>query len=133
VQHTSQVALSKEGKRNGWAFAADHKFVPLAELKDLTFGGWDIFKDTLTICRECGRAESPGLEKVKPFLSTIKPMKAAFDQDFVKLIDGPNVKKARISTNWLCKSRKTSPTFRKTSVFRAGHLLVWLDGIVRQA
>jgi len=35
------------------------------------------------------------LEKVKPFLSTIKPMKAAFDHDFVKLNRGPNIKKGK--------------------------------------
>ncbi len=34
----------------------------------------------------------PLLEQVKEPLSAIKPMKAVFDQNFVKRINGPNVK-----------------------------------------
>ena len=38
--------------------------------------------------------EAPQLEKLKEPLSAIKPMKAVFDQEYVKRINGPNVKKA---------------------------------------
>jgi len=68
----------------------------LPKLKDLTFGGWDIFKDNAyQSAANAGVLNPQDLEKVKPFLSTIKPMKAAFDHDFVKMIDGPNIKKGK--------------------------------------
>jgi len=35
------------------------------------------------------------LEQVKPFLSSIKPRKAVFDKNYVKKLDGPNVKKGK--------------------------------------
>ena len=35
------------------------------------------------------------LEQVKPFLQTITPRKAVFDHNYVKKIDGPNVKKGK--------------------------------------
>src|SRR5204862_3987457 len=41
---------------------------------------------------KAGVLEMPLLEQVKQPLSAIKPMKAVFDQDFVKKIRGPNVK-----------------------------------------
>jgi len=64
----------------------------------------------LPVRGECGSTESQDLEKVKPFLSTIKPMKAAFDHDFVKLIDGPNIKKGKNKYELARRSRMTSPT-----------------------
>ena len=35
------------------------------------------------------------LAKAKKFLSGIRPMKAAFDRNYVKRLDGPHVKKAK--------------------------------------
>ena len=35
------------------------------------------------------------LEKLKPFLETIKPMPAVFDQYYVKRLNGTHVKKGR--------------------------------------
>ncbi len=42
-----------------------------------------------------GVLERDLLNKVKSRLSAIKPMKAVFDHNYVKKIDGPNVKKGK--------------------------------------
>jgi myo-inositol-1-phosphate synthase len=61
----------------------------------LVFGGWDIFEDTaFESATNAGVLEKELLSKVKEPLSAIKPMKAVFDQEYVKRINGPNVKKA---------------------------------------
>ncbi len=56
-------------------------------------GCWDIFEDNAyEAAVKAGVLEMPLLEQVKEPLSAIKPMKAVFDQNFVKRIHGPNVK-----------------------------------------
>jgi len=53
-------------------------------VKGSHFWRWDIFKDNAyQSAANAGVLNPQDLEKVKPFLSTIKPMKAAFDHDFV--------------------------------------------------
>src|SRR4030088_1158703 len=92
------------------------KFVPLADLKDLAFGGWDIFKDNAyQSAAHAGGLNPPDLEKVKPFLSTIKPMRAAFDHDFVKMIDGPNIKKGKNKYELALQIKEDIANFRKTN------------------
>src|SRR5437879_3750798 len=96
VGSLTQMGTIRLGKRTDARSPLIKKFVPLAELSDLTFGGWDIFKDNAyQSAVNAGVLNPQDLEKVKPFLSTIKPMKAAFDHDFVKMIDGPNIKKGK--------------------------------------
>src|SRR6266700_1468830 len=104
------------GKRRDARSPLIKKFVPLAELSDLTFGGWDIFKDNAyQSAANAGVLNPQDLEKVKPFLSTIKPLKAAFDHDFVKLIDGPNIKKGKNKYELALQIKEDIANFRKTS------------------
>src|SRR5207245_511431 len=53
--------------------------------------------------------------------STIKPMKTAFDRDFVKLIDGPNIKKGKNKYEQALQIKEDIESFRKTS--RASRLV----------
>src|SRR5207249_3667446 len=83
---------------------------------DLTFGGWDIFKDNAyQSAANAGVLNPLDLEKVKPFLSTIKPMKAAFDHDFVKMIDGPNIKKGKNKYEMALQIKEDIANFRQAS------------------
>src|SRR5215469_8104001 len=45
VGSLTQLGTIRLGKRTEGRTPAINKFVPLANLKDLVFGGWDIFKD----------------------------------------------------------------------------------------
>ncbi|WP_138429362.1 inositol-3-phosphate synthase [Fodinibius saliphilus] len=68
-------------------------FVDLAPLSDIEFGGWDVFEDNAYEAAK--RAEvlnNEDLEPVADRLKTIEPMSAVFSQDYVKRLDGPNVK-----------------------------------------
>ena len=68
-------------------------FVPLAEIKDLVFGGWDIFpENAYQSARKAGVLEKELVEKLRPQLEAITPMSAVFDPEYVKKISGPNVK-----------------------------------------
>jgi len=116
VGSLTQMGTIRLGKRTDARSPLIKKFVPLAELKDLTFGGWDIFKDNAyQSAANAGVLNPQDLEKVKPFLSTIKPMKAAFDHDFVKMIDGPNIKKGKNKYELALQIKEDIASFRKTS------------------
>jgi len=92
----TQMGSLRLGKRNENREANIKDFVPLADLDDIVFGGWDIFEDN---CYEAavkaGVIDVGLLDKIKPELSTIKPMKAVFDKKFVKKLDGRHVKSVK--------------------------------------
>jgi myo-inositol-1-phosphate synthase len=96
VGSLTQLATIRLGKRTDNRSPLIKDFVPLSGLDDLVFGGWDIYEDTAYEAAANARVlEAPQLEKLKEPLSKIKPMKAVFDQEYVKRINGPNVKEAR--------------------------------------
>ena len=81
----TQMGSLRLGKRNENREVNIKDFVPLANLNDIVFGGWDIFEDN---CYEAavkaGVIDVDLLNKIKTELSSIKPMKAVFDKKFVK-------------------------------------------------
>jgi myo-inositol-1-phosphate synthase len=95
VGSLTQLATIRLGKRTDNRTPLIKDFVPLAGLNDLVFGGWDIFEDTAYEAAANARVlDAPQLEKLKEPLSAIKPMKAVFDHEYVKRINGPNVKES---------------------------------------
>ena len=104
------------GKRAEGRFPKINEFVPLAGLNDLVFTGWDIFEDNMySAARNAGVLELSLLDQVKPFLSKIKPRKAVFDKNYVKRLDGPNVKKGKNKMELAEQLRDDIRDFRKSS------------------
>jgi myo-inositol-1-phosphate synthase len=92
----SQLGTIRLGKRTEHRSPLIREFVPLETLDNLVFGGWDIFPDTAYEAAAKARVlEASHLEEVKSFLGGIWPMKAAFDQAYVKKLDGTHVKTAQ--------------------------------------
>jgi len=116
VGSLTQLGTIRLGKRTDGRTPQINKFVPLANLKDLVFGGWDIFKDNAyQAAANAGVLEHRDLEAVKPFMSKIKPMTAAFDPKFVRLLDGPNVKKGKTKYELALQIKDDIANFKKTS------------------
>jgi len=93
VGSLTQMATIRLGKRTDNRSPKIKDFLPLAGLDDLVFGGWDIYEDTAYEAAVNAKVLEPALlQQVKDPLSLIKPMKAVFDQEYVKRINGPNVK-----------------------------------------
>ena len=89
----TQLGTIRLGKRNEGRSPLIKDFVPLAKLEDIEVGCWDIFEDNAyEAAVKAGVLDMPLLEQVKDSLSAVKPMKAVFDQKFVKRLNGPNVK-----------------------------------------
>src|SRR5579871_1063388 len=92
----TQMATIRLGKRTEARSPLIKDFVPLADLNDIVFGGWDIFADNCyEAAKHAGVLEDKLLEQVKEELAAIKPMPAVFDRQYVKRLDGPNVKKGK--------------------------------------
>ncbi len=93
VGSLTQLGTIRLGKRTDNRVPMIQDFVPLAGLKQLVFGGWDIFEDNAYQAARNAAVLNPDLlEKLKPSLRKITPMKAVFDRRYVTRIDGPNVK-----------------------------------------
>ena len=90
----TQLQRIRLGKRTNARFPLIKDFVPLAGLKDLVFGGWDISGENCyqTAIRS-GVLPPSVLEPVRKELSAIRPLPAAFDRRYVRKLDGTKVKK----------------------------------------
>src|SRR5277367_2615996 len=96
VGSLTQMGTIRLGRRTEARVPKISEFVKLAGLKDIVFGGWDIYPDSaFQAAAKAGVLDAKDLAKAEKFLKTIKPMKAAFDQDYVKNLSGTNVKKGK--------------------------------------
>jgi len=92
----TQMGTVRLGKRTEGRSPRISDVVPLSDLGDIVFGGWDIFEDDCyAAARTAGVIEPSLLEQVRPELEAIRPWPAVFDQRYVKRLAGPNVKKGR--------------------------------------
>lgn len=110
----TQLATIRLGKREENRFPKIKDVVPLAELDDIVFGGWDIFEDNAydgAVHAEVLKKDD--LDKVKDELKAIKPMKAVFDQDFVKRLHGTWVKTEKTRWELMEALRKDIRTFKE--------------------
>jgi myo-inositol-1-phosphate synthase len=90
----TQMNTIRLGKRTDNNTPLIKDFVPLSGLDDLGFGAWDPIPDNgYESAVNAGVLHKENhLDPIKDFLSAIKPMPAVFDTDYVKKLDGPNVK-----------------------------------------
>ena len=73
--------------------------VPIADLNDIVFGGWDIFPDNAYEAAMYAEVlKEKDLNLVKDELQAIRPMTAAFDHNFAKRLNGTHIKQA--ATRW---------------------------------
>ena len=92
----TQMGTIRLGKRTENRTPMIKDFVPLAELEDIVFGGWDIFEDNAyQAAAKAGVLQKDTIDAIRPFLESIKPMKAVFDQNYVKKLHGTYVKEGK--------------------------------------
>jgi len=95
----TQMGNIRLGKRTENRYPKIKDFVPLADLNDIVFGGWDVYEDNVYEAASKAKVlEQSHLQPIKAELEKIKPMKAAFDKSYIKNLDGTNVKEA--ATKW---------------------------------
>ena len=114
VGSLTQMGTIRLGKRTDARSPKIKDLVKLAKLDDLVFGGWDIFPESsYEAAVKAGVLDAHHLAAVKVFLSKIKPMSAAFDHEYVKMLDGKNVKKGQTKYDIALQLKDDIAKFKK--------------------
>src|SRR5437899_4970359 len=126
IGSVTQLGTIRLGKRTQRRSPLIRDFVQLEKLDNLVFGGWDIFPDTAyEAAVKAGVLESLHLEEAKGLLSGIRPMRAAFDQAYVRRLDGTHVKHAKTKFDLAEEIKDDIQQFKKeTGVQRL--VMVWV-------
>ena len=88
--------------------------VPLANLDDIVFGTWDVYPQNAyqaAVYAEVLKAKD--IEPVREELMAIKPLKAAFDRNYAKRLDGDNVKDCKTRWDMVLELQKDIQNFKK--------------------
>jgi len=92
----TQMATVRLGKRTEKRSPPIKDLVPLAALDELCFGAWDVFPDDAYASALHARVlEQDLVETLREPLQAVKPMSAVFSPEYVRRLDGPNVKRAK--------------------------------------
>ncbi len=92
----TQMGRIRLGKRTEARSPKIKEFVPLTDLNDIVFGGWDVYKDNVYKAAVHAKVlDKDLLDQIKDELKLIKPMKAVFDKNYVKRLDGKHIKKEK--------------------------------------
>jgi len=111
----TQMGTIRLGKRTDSKSPLIKDFVPLADLNDLVFTGWDIFEDNVYESAAHAKVlEEKTLAQLKPYLETIKPLPAVFDQYYVKRLNGTHVKKGKNKRDLANQVAADIRAFKKT-------------------
>jgi myo-inositol-1-phosphate synthase len=111
----TQMGSIRLGKRTESRFPKIKDFVPLADLNDLVFGGWDVYNDNVFEAAMKAKVLEPMmLHAVKTELESIQPMKAVFDRSYVSNLDGDHIKQAATKADLAKEVMDDIENFRET-------------------
>jgi myo-inositol-1-phosphate synthase len=110
----TQMGTIRLGKRTEKRIPAIKEFVPLANLDNLAFGGWDIFEDDMySAAVKAGVLEREMLDNIRTDLKNLIPLPAVFDQDYVKRLNGHHVKTAKTKMDLVDQVREDIQRFKE--------------------
>lgn len=114
IGSVTQMGTIRLGKRTEGRVPRIQDFVPLASLNDVVFGAWDPFPanayESALVSGVLNRHEH--IEPIADFLMGIEPMKAVFDQNYVKKLEGTHVKPGTSKRAWAEALREDIRTFK---------------------
>ena len=88
--------------------------VPLAKLDDIVFAAWDVYPaNAYESAINAEVLKEKDIEPVKDELIKIKPLKAAFDKNYAKRLDGDNVKQCKDRWDMMEQVREDIRNFKK--------------------
>ena len=89
ISQLSEITIKKDG------VITEPKIkdiIPITPLENIVFGGWDIFPESVyDAALHAEVLTKEDIEKVAEEAKAIKPMQGAFDQEFVKRLNGTHV------------------------------------------
>jgi myo-inositol-1-phosphate synthase len=111
----TQMGTIRLGKRSEGRSPKISELAPLTGLDDIVFGAWDpIADDAYDSAIAAGVLDRhEHIEPIRDFLKGIRPMPAAFDQQYVKRLQGENVKAGTSKRAWAEELREDIRRFRE--------------------
>jgi myo-inositol-1-phosphate synthase len=113
VGSMTQYDKIRVGKGSDKKYLHYKDIVPLAALDDIVFGTWDVYPQNAyqaAVYAEVLKAKD--IEPVRDELEAIKPMKAAFDKNYAKRLDGDNVKDCQTRWDMVLQLKKDIQEFK---------------------
>jgi myo-inositol-1-phosphate synthase len=112
----TQMGTIRLGKRTEHNTPNIRDFVPLAKIEDIEIAAWDIFEDDgYEAARKAGVLSPTDLEAAKSVLERVKPMRGAFDRNWVKKLDGKYIKTGKTKRDLANQIMDDIKNFQKTS------------------
>lgn len=110
----TQMGTIRLGKRTENRIPMIKDFIPLADIENIVFGGWDIFDDNMYEASiHAGVLDKSLLDELKPELESIKPMRGVFDPEYVKRLNGTYIKTGTTKKDLADQLREDIKTFKK--------------------
>lgn len=114
VGSMTQYDKIRVGKGSDKKYLSYYDIVPLTELKDIEFAAWDVYPaDAYRSAMYAEVLKEKDIEPVRDELEKIVPMKAAFDKNFAKRLDGDNVKDCKTRWDMVEQLREDIRNFKK--------------------
>ena len=96
VGSMTQMDKIRVGKGADKKYLSYSEIVPMAQLSDVVFGAWDVYPaNAFQSAMYAQVLNEKDILPVRDELEKIVPMKAAFDKNFAKRLDGDNVKQCK--------------------------------------
>lgn len=102
------------GRGNDKKYLPISEIVPIAKLDDIVFGVWDVYpQNAYQAAMYAEVLKEKDIEPVRQELQKIVPMKAAFDKNYAKRLDGDHVKQCTDRWNMMEQIREDIRQFKK--------------------
>ena len=114
VGSMTQYDKIRVGKGKDKKYLHYNEIVPLADLNDIVFGAWDVYPaNAYESAINAEVLKEKDINPVKDELVKIVPMKAAFDKNYAKRLDGTNTKGDITRWQMVEELRKDIQNFKK--------------------
>ena len=99
VGSMTQYDIMRVGEGADKKYLKYNQIVPIADLNDIEFGSWDVYPaNAFESAMNAEVLKEKDILPVKDELEKIVPMKAAFDHNYAKRLDGDNIMQGK--TRW---------------------------------
>ena len=116
VGSMTQYDKIRVGKGADKKYLKYDEIVPMTKLEDIVFGAWDVYpENAYESAINCEVLKEKDINPVKDELEKIVPMKAAFDKNFAKRLEGNNVKECKDRWDMTEQLREDIRNFKKTN------------------
>ncbi len=116
VGSMTQYDKIRVGKGADKKYLKYEDIVPIAKLDDIVFGAWDVYPaNAYESAINAEVLKEKDINPVKDELEAIKPMKAAFDHNYAKRLDGDNIMVGKTRWEMVEQLREDIRNFKKAT------------------